>query len=215
VTTQTPDLEQAEPTPTAPKAEKVRRPGWKKPEAEQQEPSPSLSLDPGSLDAATDGGSDAGPDSVGPNEQMPDDRPRSGGSSRTSSPVEREALRNAVRVGFASVTTGAHELLVRDPYAKYAEVLLADEQDLDAIAEPGGNLLARRMPKDAPLGGELGDLIALGIGLAGYLLKQVGRIRYARQLRDNGAVLAGGEFQPEAAPQQPDEPAGPDFPLVG
>lgn len=192
MTTQSPDLEQAEPKtdPTEPSPErvKVRRPGFKK------DPSPIPSPFDPSPAAATDSGDADGPSFPEPSDELPDEQPTASGSSRTSSRADKRALQKAVGVGFAGATTGAHELLVRDPHAKVVGFLLADEQDIAAVSGPGGSLLARRMG-DVPLGGDLGDVVELIVAAAGYVLKQFSKLRLARQLRDSGAVLDG--LQPD------------------
>lgn len=172
---------------------KVRRPGWKK------DPTPSPEAT--SPEAETADGSDADGAFPGMSDQLPDDKPTKTGSSRTSSRAEREGLRKAVKVAAAGATSGAHMLLVHDPHSQYVGLLLADEEDLDAISEPAGNLLARRMG-DVPLGGDLGDVVELIVAAAGYVLKQAGKWAAARQLRQQGAVVGDG-FQPDLSQPEP------------
>ncbi|MCW2754648.1 MAG: hypothetical protein JWQ32_2059 [Marmoricola sp.] len=185
---------------------KVRRPGFLKeePQLSPSDPNPEL---------GTDDSSDGAGDFPRPSEQMPDESSSKSGSSRTSSRAERKALQQAISVGFAGATTGAHEFLVRDPHSKYVGLLLADEQDTEAIGEPAANLLSRRMG-DVPLGGDLGDVVALLVAVVGYGLKQLGKLRLARHLRDGGAALDG--LQPNLGEQLPPEaPAPYDIPLAG
>lgn len=210
MTTQAQDPEQAEATtsPENPEATteaptiKVRRPGFRK-----EESNPS-SNDP-SPEAATDAGSEAGGAFPGPSEQMPDDEPTKSGGSRTSSRADKAALRKAVAVGFAGATTGAHAVLVRDPYAKQFGVLLADKDDVQAVAAPASNLLARRMG-DVPLGGDLGDVVELIVAVAGYALKQIEKFAAARNWRNSGGVIEG--LQPDDTHgEQPDDEQPPAF----
>lgn len=192
----TPEEQQDEPTTkeaTAPEAVKVKAPGFRK--VPRPPTTPSSSPDEG-LDASS--GSDAGFPEM--SDELPGPEPTKSGSSRTSSRAEKKALRDAVRVAFGGATTAAHELLVKDEYGKHAQLYLADDQDLEAVSEPGGNLLARRMG-DSPVSADAADAIALLIALAGYALKQLGRIRYARALRDSNAAVNG--FQPNLDLEEP------------
>lgn len=200
MTTQTQDREQADqdqttsPDPTTPPTTKVRRPGFRKDEPQLSPPDPSP--EPGADDS-----SDAGDGFPGPREQMPDEPSSRTGSSQTSSPADKkqlhEALEAGVAAGFSGVTEVAHDMLVHDPYAKHVGLFLADDQDVAAISEPGGNMIARRLG-DTPVSGDAGDLIALLVAGAGYALKQLNKWRTARRLRVSGAAIDG--FQPDVTP---------------
>lgn len=208
-TTQTPDLtpeEQpadttTETTQPPPSPVKVRAPGFKK--------SPRPTTPPSSPDEAAGSSSASDPDSLGMSDELPEPEPTKSGSSRTSSRVEKQALRDAVRVAFGGATNAAHDLLVKDEFGKAAALYLADEQDLDAISEPGGNLLARRMG-DGPVNADTADAIALLIALAGYALKQLGRLRWARQLRQTGAAVNGPQLDLTGVGEQLEEPPEPE-----
>lgn len=196
MTTPTPDQE---PTTAAPAAAETPPPRVKvtPPRFRRQSPSAPLS----SPDEPTDAGADAGDAFPGASELPPESEPTRTGASRTSSRADRAAARKLVAALFGGATELAHEFLVHDEYSKATELLVADDEDVDAVSEPGGDLLARRMG-DGPVNKDVADGVALAIALVGYLLKQGRKLRRARQLRRGGAAING--LQPDLPAEHPD-----------
>jgi hypothetical protein len=191
--------------PTAPpETLTTRRPSWRK----DRLPAPNL-------DAATADGTDAGPGSTGASEGPSTSSSSRTGASRGSSRASARELRKAITVAVGGAAELGHEFLVHDPYHKAVGLLLTEEEDQDGIAEPAANMLGRRM-KDAPVHPDVADGIALAIAVGAYLLKQLGRWRYARELRGGNAVLGDGlqldlshDQGPPADEQAPDPAPAP------
>jgi hypothetical protein len=73
-----------------------------------------------------------------------------------------------------------------------------DEDDVQDIAAPAANIVYRRLPEEAR-GGDVIDIIALGLAVAGYVgknLKVRAQIRGVRQLQEAQGITV----DPGAAP---------------
>lgn len=138
------------------------------------------SLSPGGLTA---GGDSAGAGSPGPSDEPPASKPKGSGGSRTSSPVDSpEHVEKAIRSAVIGGTEAAHEFLVHDPVAKDVELLVADDEDADGIAQPGARLLARRLTSGIN-NPDLADGIELAIAVGAYIAKQLRKLQAVRRAR--------------------------------
>jgi hypothetical protein len=143
-----------------------------------------------------------GPEGVGPADPtgpVPNSEPPRGqkstrsGSSPASSLVDLAELRAGIEGAVISGTGQLHELLSRDAYDDWADVYLADDQDAKGIAKPMSKLINRRT--GALTGGnpDVADGIAIGIALAFYVTKQLGRLLAAKRARRQGADISGAK----------------------
>lgn len=172
---------------------KTRRPGWDR------------SRLPSSDATGEADGSDAGADSPESSEQLLAPKSRKSGASQGSSRGSKRQLRKAIAVGFTGAAEVAHEFLARDEYAQAVGLWLTDEDEADGVAEPAAEIVGRRM-KDVPMGDDLADGVALALAVGAYLLAQLSRWRYARDLRRNQAVIGDG-LQHDATHQPTGEEA--------
>lgn len=157
------------------------------------------------LETPPAGGDTGDAGSPASSDELPEPKSSKSGGSRGSSRASRRELRKAIAVGFAGAAELAHRFLARDEYAQAVGVLLADQDEADAIAEPAASIVGRRM-RDAPVSDDLSDGVSLAIALGAYLLRQLELIRYAHQLRLEGANVAG--LQTDLTHQQPADPDG-------
>jgi hypothetical protein len=119
--------------------------------------------------------------------------PPSTGELPKGSLAGRGELRKTVTAGVIAATSAAHELLADDD-GKSLGAFLADDEEVDGIADAAAGLLSRRVP--AGVGNpDVTDLVKLGLILAGYIGRQ---FRIRRQIK---AMRAGAV----ATPVQPDD----------
>jgi hypothetical protein len=117
--------------------------------------------------------------------------PRSTGELPKGSLAGRGELASTVRAGVTAATSAAHELLADDD-AKSLGAFLAEDDEVDGIADAAAGLLSRRVP--AGVGNpDVTDLVKLGLILAGYIGRQF-RIRRQIKAMRAGAVAT---VQPE------------------
>lgn len=153
---------------------------------------------------AQDGGADAPGPSPRTNEPRPGPRSTKTGSSQGSSLVDTKVITEGISGTVIAITGQVHELLARDAYDQWAQVYLADEQDADGIAEPAAKIISRRTGDITGGNPDIADGIAMGIAVAFYLVKQMGKVLSARRARREGTDLV--ERTPPAASETPDEP---------
>lgn len=169
--------------------------------SEKSTPSPSSDASSAATapDATAPAWSDAWPDDAPP--EVADPSPsRKTGASRESSLADRKAIEEAAAAAVLTVTTLVHQRVAGDdPAAVELGVFLADEQDVAGISKPAAALVARR---SSGLGGnpDLSDVIALGIAVAGYAVKQFSKLRALRLYRARGPQVEGFQTEPEAQP---------------
>lgn len=137
-----------------------------------------------------------------PLDEAPETKTGSSGASRASFRADRAAFEEAAEVALVAVTTMIHEQATAgDPLAQELDLWLADEQDVAGISKPAAGLLARR---SSTMGGgnpDLADLIGLAIGVTGYVLKQLGKLRLMRKATRAGLdtqIGAGDELEQPA-----------------
>jgi len=83
----------------------------------------------------------------------------------------QEELQDIARTTVTVVTGLAHDLLTAEGSPeREAGLYLADEDDLEGIADPLASLASRRMPAGAG-NPDVGDLMRLGFDLVGYWIK--------------------------------------------
>lgn len=156
------------------------------PDPSYSSPSPSPSLDSG-VDFGSDRPSNDGPAS-------PSGLP---GLASTWRKRKRELLAPA-RAAVATAGGVAHTLLTVDgTVERHAGLFLPDEDDVEAIAEPLAGLASRRVPEGVE-NPDVGDVIALVMGVVGYVVKQLGK---RAALRNTFA----GQVEPDQGNEQ--EPA--------
>lgn len=126
-----------------------------------------------------------------------DDAPTSSRGSSTSSALSKRVLRDAIREGVAGASVLANEHLTRDELEHDLGLYLADEGDVQAIADPLASIANRRGGLGGASNPDVGDAIAAAIGLAIYATKQLKRWRAARAMR------RGANVQPINTGQDP------------
>jgi hypothetical protein len=119
----------------------------------------------------------------GPNAPAPDassDTPSIGKGVRLS----KAGLRTGIGTGFRQVCKLVAAYLA-DEEERELGVWSPDPDDVEDIAAPVANIVYRRLPDEAR-GGDVIDIMALALALAGYVgknLKQKSQIRAVRQLQ--------------------------------
>lgn len=152
------------------------------------EPSPSSTTDP--TPSPNQPLDDAGADPSWSTDEpllRTDPQPDSGGilSIGRSGKVSRAGLRTAIGGGLRRVCKLV-AVLAADEEERAIGLWRADDEDVQDIAEPAASLIYRRLP-DAARGSDAMDLFQLGLGLLGYLGKNIklrGEIRTRRHLQD-------------------------------
>lgn len=126
--------------------------------------------------------------------------PPSTGELPKGSLGSRGELRQTVAAGVTAATSAAHELLADDDAKSYG-AFLADENEVDGIADAAAGLLSRRVP--AGVGNpDVTDLVKLGLILAGYVGRQI-RIRRQIKAMRAGAVAQALNDEDEAVTSWP------------
>lgn len=193
-----------EPNPTfmTPAPTFTSAPTFLPPDPSSSSPSPS----PSSSDASSDATAPAATAPAWSDGWLDDEPPepaganpsRKSGASRASSLADRKAIEEAAAAAVLTVTTLVHQRVAGDdPAAVELGVFLADDQDVAGISKPAAALVARR---SAGLGGnpDLNDVIALGIAVAGYAVKQFSKLRALRMYHRRGPQTEGFQSEPEA-----------------
>lgn len=108
----------------------------------------------------------------------PSDTPSTGSDLR----VSKAGLRAAVGSGFRSVCRVV-AAFVADEEERQLGVWAPDEDDVQDVARPATNIVYRRLPDEAR-GGDVIDLMALALALAGYVGKSLSRRAQVRTLRN-------------------------------
>lgn len=195
------------PQPPAPRRPRGGGPLFQAPVMPQQEaeplpPSPSPSEPPTSQ--SLDELPVASPSDSGwptePGSGRSDDDPTSSATSTQSehvepSPLSKRAIRRMVRGGVIAAGSVAHEHLAADELEQALGVYLFEEEEVQQIATPLGNIAARRSGAAGAIANpDVADAISAAVGFAVYLSRQLAlrsRIRKARST----ARLEGGEAQ--------------------
>lgn len=126
--------------------------------------------------------------------------------SSASTALSKVALRKATRSGVLMAGSFANANLTRDELERDdVQLWVADDDDAAAIGDPIANLAARRGGlAGAAANPDLGDVIAMLVGIAVYVSKQLQKLQVVRQYR---RAKAAHDVQ------QPDQPAGdPNYP---
>jgi hypothetical protein len=108
----------------------------------------------------------------------PSDTPSTGSDLR----VSKAGLRAAVGSGFRSVCRVV-AAFVADEEERQLGVWAPDEDDVQDVARPATNIVYRRLPDEAR-GGDVIDLMALALALAGYVGKSLSRRAQVRTIRN-------------------------------
>ena len=138
---------------------------------------PSPSPDPSSYDSPSDPSPESG-DAFGSARPSTDaDAPR------LHTPKQRaRALQPTTRAAVETAGGIAHTLLtVEGSPERDHGLFLPDEDDVEAISVPLAGLASRRAP-DTVANPDVTDLIALAMGVVGYVVKQVQKRAYLRSL---------------------------------
>jgi hypothetical protein len=145
-------------------------------------PSPDLSIP----EAGTSGslGQDAGTPSLStsaPDDQGPAAPAEPSATRSTGSPValSKAGIRAAVGTGFKQVCRMAAAFIALEEERQLG-VWTPDDDDVQDVARHASNLLYRRLPDDAK-GGDMVDVLGLGLALAGYVGKSLQRRAYVRR----------------------------------
>jgi hypothetical protein len=110
-------------------------------------------------------------------ESGPGDTPSTGKGLTLS----KAGLRTVVGTTFRQ-TTRLLAAVVADQQERELGVWAPDAEDIDDVSKPAANLIYRRLPDEAK-GGDVIDLIALGLALVGYLAKSLGMRAQVRAIR--------------------------------
>lgn len=145
------------------------------------EATPSPTLDPLDADEAAPSWSTDAPSAPDPSGAEPGDIRSTGRELRLS----KAGLKAAVGTGFRQVCR-AVAAFVADEEERALGVFTPDAEDVEDVARPAANIVYRRLPDQAK-GGDVIDIMALGLALVGYLGKSLGRraqLRTVRQLQE-------------------------------
>ncbi|WP_405889585.1 hypothetical protein OG762_52490 (plasmid) [Streptomyces sp. NBC_01136] len=163
----------------------------------EESPTPDQPLQPhGTVDWST---SDPSGPSLSAAE--PGDTPSTGKGFTLS----KAGLRTVVGTTFRQ-TTRLLAAFVADQQERELGVWAPDAEDIDDVSKPAANIIYRRLPDDAK-GGDVIDLLALGLALVGYLAKSLSyraNLRAIRQQQETAGVTVDA-----------DTPAPPTFPGGG
>jgi hypothetical protein len=88
---------------------------------------------------------------------------------------------------------------VADEEERALGVWAPDAEDVEDIARPATNIVFRRLPDEAR-GGDVIDIMALGLALAGYVGKSLSRRAQVRAIRQLQEAQGINVEQPEPAP---------------
>lgn len=111
--------------------------------------------------------------------------------------LSKAGLRTGIGTGFRRVCKLLAVYLADEEEREFG-LWVPDEDDVQDIAAPAANIVYRRLPEEAR-GGDVIDIIALGLAVAGYVgknLKVRAQIRGVRQLQE----AQGINVDPGAAP---------------
>lgn len=108
----------------------------------------------------------------------PSDTPSTGSDLR----VSKAGLRTAIGSGFRSVCRVV-AAFVADEEERQLGVWAPDDEDVQDVARPATNIVYRRLPDEAR-GGDVIDLMALALALAGYVGKSLSRRAQVRMIRN-------------------------------
>ncbi len=161
---------------------------------------------PGSPEGPAGAGPAAGADQPVSSEPPREPRSTRSGSSQGSSLVDLTELRKGIEATVIGLSGQLHELAARDAYDDWAQIWLADEQDGLGIAAPTSKIINRRTGDITGGNPDVVDGIAIGIAVAFYLVKQLGRLLAAKRARRVGAGIPAARTEP-GPPQRASEPA--------
>jgi hypothetical protein len=141
----------------------------------EESPLPSQPLD--DADAVPSWSTDA------PSDPSPSAESGLGGilSSGKELKLSKAGLRTAVGIAFRQ-TTRLLAVFVADQQERQLGVWAPDAEDVEGVARPAANIIYRRLPDDAK-GGDVIDLLALGLALIGYLGTSLGMRAEVRAIR--------------------------------
>lgn len=149
---------------------------------------PSLSQSPGEEPPTW---STHGPSDLSSDLGEPSDTPSTGKGLKLS----KAGLRAGVGATFRQVCKLAGSVLATQ-YERELGVWVPDSEDVDDVARPATSIIYRRIPDDAK-GGDVIDLIALGLALLAYVGKSTSKraeVRaYAEFQATQGIDVTGGE----------------------
>jgi hypothetical protein len=178
------------------------------PSNSETDPSPSPS--PAEGDEWGHWSSDGTPE-FGPAPDAPSDTPSTGRGLQ----VSKAGLRAAVGSGFRSVCRVV-AAFVADEEARQLGIWTPDDDDVQDVARPLTNIVYRRLPDEAR-GGDVIDLMALGLAVAGYVGKSLSRHRQLQTMRALQAAQGVDVQEEQGATVHPGETLGrmPTFPGGG
>ncbi|WP_367575288.1 hypothetical protein [Streptomyces griseoaurantiacus] len=144
------------------------------PSSTSPSPSPDLSADqPWSTDEPS-----------GPSDPGPDESSATPSTSGAGVKLSKAGLRAGIGTGFRQVCKLLASALATEDERDLG-VWQPDDDDVQDVAIPATNIVYRRLPDEAK-GGDVIDLMALGLAVAGYVGKNLMRrqqIRKARELQ--------------------------------
>lgn len=132
--------------------------------------------------------SDSEPSDPGPGATS--DTPSTGSGVKLS----KSGLRTGIGTGFRQVCKLVAAYLA-DEEERELGVWTPDPDDVEDISRPAANIVYRRLPDEAR-GGDLIDIVALGLALAGYVgknLRHKQQIRTVRQLQAAQGISVSSE----------------------
>lgn len=104
-----------------------------------------------------------------------------------------------IRVGLESGSEAAHDVLCRDEVDLELERWLAEDRELDGLADPLAGMASRRLSAAGVAASpDAADAIAAAVALLAYLLRQ---LRLWRAARSQRALLAAGHVRPHDDPE--------------
>lgn len=108
--------------------------------------------------------------------------------------LSKAGLRTVVGTTFRQ-TTRLLAAVVADQQERELGVWAPDAEDIDDVSKPAASIIYRRLPDDAK-GGDIIDLIALGLALVGYLAKSLSyraNVRAIRQQQEAAGINVEAE----------------------
>jgi CO/xanthine dehydrogenase Mo-binding subunit len=125
------------------------------------------------------------------------------GSSRAFS-ASRATIREAIAAAVRAATSFLNEHATRDELERNEGVWLADDQDVDGVADPVSGIVARRGGLGAAASPDVADAIVGLIAFATYVAKQLALRSRLRRIRREHAEPPF--FDPNASTTEPGRP---------
>lgn len=208
---ESPDLPDSPSSPSSPAPIPAPRvsPLFKAPTSPAPAP-PSSSQSPATHPDGSPSQLPAAPDPTWSTSKSSNPAPSESASSDTRSTgsgvkLSKAGLRAAVGTGFRQVCR-AVAAFVADEEEREKGVFAPDEEDVDGVSQHAANIVYRRLPDEAK-GGDIVDLMGLGLALLGYVGKSMrrrDRLRAVRQQQEaQGITVDQDEERPARMPTFP------------